>query len=181
MSAATIERLPAFTEEGELNVIVETPQGSCNKFNFDPETGLFMLGAPMPAGVAFPFEFGFIPATVGEDGDPLDLLLLMDAPTFTGCLVKTRLVGVIEAKQSTDNGKLKRNDRLIGIAAKSRRHERVRTLDDLAPELLAEIEHFFASYNAMKGQKFKVIGRYGPKRAARLVKKGMAKASGKKG
>lgn len=177
MSAATIERLPAFTDEGELNAIVETPQGSCNKFNFDPETGLFMLGAAMPAGVTFPFEFGFIPSTRGEDGDPLDILLLMDAPTFTGCLVKTRLVGVIEAKQTAETGKLERNDRLIGVAVKSRRHERVRSLDDLAPELLAEIEHFFVSYNAMKGKKFKVIGRFGPKRAAKLVKRGMGKES----
>jgi inorganic pyrophosphatase len=176
MSAASIERLPAFTDEGELNVIVETPQGSCNKFNFDPATGLFILGAAMPAGVTFPFEFGFIPSTKGEDGDPLDILLLMDAPTFVGCLVKTRLVGVIEARQSTKKGKFERNDRLIGVAVKSRRHEGVRTLHDLAPELLAEIEHFFASYNAMKGQQFKVLGRHGPKRATKLVEQGMAEA-----
>jgi inorganic pyrophosphatase len=134
-----------------------------------------MLGAAMPAGVTFPFEFGFIPSTRGGDGDPLDILLLMDAPTFVGCLVKTRLVGVIEARQSTKKGKFERNDRLIGVAVKSRRHEGVRTLHDLAPELLAEIEHFFASYNTMKGQQFKVIGRHGPKRARKLVEEGMAK------
>jgi inorganic pyrophosphatase len=139
MTAASIEHLPAFTEEGELNVIVETPQGSCNKFNFDPQTGLFILGAAMPAGVTFPFEFGFIPSTRGGDGDPLDILLLMDAPTFVGCLVKTRLVGVIEARQSTKKGKFERNARRIGVAVKSRRHEWVPTMHDLAPELLEEI------------------------------------------
>lgn len=176
MSTAAIEHLPAFTEDDEVNVIVETPQGSCNKFNFDPETGLFTLGTAMPAGVTFPFEFGFIPSTRGEDGDPLDILLLMDAPTFVGCLVKARLVGVIEAKQSTQQGRFERNDRLIGVAIKSRRHEGMRSLHDLAPELLAEIEHFFSSYNAMKGQKFTVLARRGPKGAAKLVNRGMAMA-----
>ena len=79
------------------------------------------MGAAMPAGVTFPFEFGFIPSTLGEDGDPLDLLILMDSATFVGCLVKVRLIGVIEAKQTDKNDKYVRNDRIIGVATESRR------------------------------------------------------------
>src|SRR5687767_5209428 len=83
----------------DVNAIVDTPQGSQNKYKFDEESGLFMLGGAMPAGSVFPFEFGFIPSTAGGDGDPLDLLILMDAPTFVGCLVRARLIGVILAEQ----------------------------------------------------------------------------------
>ncbi len=88
---------PIVKKTGEIHAIVETPQGSRNKFTFDPQAQVFQLGFAMPAGFEFPFEFAFVPGTLGEDGDPLDLLVLMDAPTFVGCLVKCRLVGVIEA------------------------------------------------------------------------------------
>lgn len=173
MSTKPIDHLLAFTPEGETNAIVETPQGSRNKFDYNPKSGLFELGAAMPAGASFPFEFGFIPSTLGEDGDPLDVLILMDAPTFVGCLARVRLVGVIEVKQTDKGDKFIRNDRLIAVPIKSRIHESVRSLHDLPKELLAEIEHFFASYNQMKGRRFKVVGRHGPHRAQQLVKAGI--------
>jgi inorganic pyrophosphatase len=166
---------PFLPKSKDVNAIVETPQGSQNKFNFDEETGLFRLGGAMPAGVVFPFEFGFIPNTRGGDGDPLDLLILMDAPTFVGCHVQARLVGVIEARQ-TEDGETERNDRLIGVALKSRRHEHIRTLSEVPKQLLAEIEHFFISYNAIKGKRFKPKGRFGPNRAIAIVREGAALA-----
>ena len=168
---ARLGELPAFCgRTDEIQAVVETPQGSQNKFTYDEETGGFILGGTMPAGVVFPFEFGFIPSTVGGDGDPLDLLILMDAPTFVGCLVKVRLIGVIEAEQ-TESGKTERNDRLIAIAVKSRRHEGIRSLRQLPRRLLEEIEHFFVSYNAIKGKKFNPTGRFGPARALALVRR----------
>ncbi len=170
-------KLPPFGDKSnEINAVVETPQGSRNKFDFDPDTGLFELGSPMPAGVEFPFEFGFIPSTLADDGDPLDVLILMDAPTFVGCLVRARLVGVIEARQTEKGGESERNDRLIAVAKESRRHRDVTSLSDLPDALVSEIEHFFASYNEMKGKKFKSLGRFGPKRAVALVKRAVAKA-----
>ena len=92
MDARSLSRKlpPILKKTGEIHAIVETPKGSRNKFDFDPQTGLFELGSAMPEGVEFPFEFGFIPGTLGEDGDPLNLLILMDAPTFVGCVVKAR-------------------------------------------------------------------------------------------
>jgi inorganic pyrophosphatase len=133
MDARSLSRKlpPILKKTGEIHAIVETPKGSRNKFDFDPETGLFELGSAMPEGVEFPFEFGFIPGTLGEDGDPLDLLILMDAPTFVGCVVKARLVGVIEAKQKEKDSAQERNDRLIAVAVHSRRHQQVQSLDEL--------------------------------------------------
>src|SRR5919204_1150371 len=87
-------------ETGDLNVVIETPQGSRIKFKYDEPTGMFKVGDFMPEGMNFPFDFGFVPGTRGEDGDPLDVLVLMDEPAFAGCLVPSNLIGVIEAEQA---------------------------------------------------------------------------------
>ena len=172
MTGVKLNEIDAFHDEGELNVIIETPKGSRNKFDYDEETGLFKLGGVLPAGASFPFDFGFVPSTVGGDGDPLDVLVLMDEPAFTGCLVRVRLVGVVEAEQTERDGETMRNDRLIGVAAESRLLKGVRTLKGLGPALLDEIEHFFVSYNDFKGKRFKPLGRFGPKKATELVEEG---------
>lgn len=156
----------------ELSVIIDTPKGSRNKFKYDEKRGLFELGGVLPAGAVFPFDFGFVPSTLGGDGDPLDVLLLMDEPAFAGCLVKARLIGVLEAEQ-TEDGKTARNDRLIAVAAKSRAHQEVRSINAIARNLVDEIEHFFVSYNEMKGKDFKPLGRFGPERARKLVDEGL--------
>jgi inorganic pyrophosphatase len=171
-----IDALDAFdAESGDLNVIIETPKGSRNKFKYDEAHHLFKLGGVLPAGAVFPFDFGFVPATLGGDGDPLDVLLLMDEPAFAGCLVAARLIGVIEAEQ-TEDGQTERNDRLIAVAADSRNHRDVRALDQLNANLLDEIEHFFVSYNAAKGKEFKPQGRSRPDRARELVEEGITRA-----
>ncbi|MFN2455776.1 MAG: inorganic diphosphatase [Pyrinomonadaceae bacterium] len=159
-------------ETGDLNVIIETPQGSRNKFNYDEQHGLFKLGGVLPAGASFPFDFGFVPQTLGGDGDPLDVLLLMDEPAFTGCLVHARLIGVIEAEQTEEDG-MERNDRLIAIASESRVHAGVKNLSDINEQLVKEIEHFFISYNVIKGKEFKPTGRFGAIKAKSLVEEGV--------
>src|SRR6185295_3939794 len=95
--------------------IIETPKGCRNKFDYDRDSNLFKLGGLLPEGMMFPFDFGFIPSTLGEDGDPLDILVLMDAPAHVGCLIEVRLIGIINAEQ-TENGKTEVNDRLLGVA-----------------------------------------------------------------
>jgi inorganic pyrophosphatase len=157
---------------GIVNVIIETPKGSRNKFKYDEELGLFKLSGVLPAGASFPFDFGYVPSTRGEDGDPIDVLVLMDEPAFAGCLVPARLIGVIEADQ-TEDGQTERNDRLIAVAAESHTHHDVRRLDQISDNLVTEIEHFFVSYNTIKGKEFKPIGRYGPDRARKLIEEGM--------
>jgi inorganic pyrophosphatase len=119
-------------------------------------------------------RFGFVPSTRAEDGDPLDVLVLMDAPAFPGCIVPPRLVGVIEAEQ-TEDGKTERNDRLLAVAANSAAHRSIHELRDLSPDLVAQIEHFFVSYNEMKGNQFKVKGRAGKRRALTQVTAALTK------
>lgn len=177
---ATFAKLPPFDRESaNLNVVIDTPKGSRNKFAWDGKRMLFELKGVLPAGAIFPYDFGFIPGTRGEDGDALDVLVLMDEPAFSGCLVTSRLLGVIEAEQ-TEKGKTERNDRLLAVAATSRTHGHLRTLSDLNPKIVDEIEHFFVSYNAAKGRKFKPLGRYGPERAKALVQKGAKTKTGRK-
>ncbi|HEX8888795.1 MAG TPA: inorganic diphosphatase [Pyrinomonadaceae bacterium] len=168
------------SNDKELNVLIETPKGSRNKFNYDEEHRLFKLGGVLPAGAVFPFDFGFIPSTLGGDGDPLDVLLLMDEPAFPGCLVAARLVAVIEALQTERDGETIRNDRLIAVASESRTHKTVRTLADLNDVLMDEVEHFFISYNQIKGKEFAPQGRHGPIKAAKLVEEGIRRFKRKK-
>lgn len=99
-------------EGGCVLVVIETPKGSPNKLAFEPRFGTFVLKGVLPAGAVFPFDFGFVPSTRAEDGDPVDVLVLMDAPVFPGCVVPSRLVGAIEAEQ-TEGGKAERNDRVL--------------------------------------------------------------------
>ena len=152
--------------------IIETPKGCRNKFDYDPESGLFMLAGLLPEGMMFPFDFGFIPSTLGEDGDPLDILVLMDAPAHMGCLIDVRIIGIIEAEQTQD-GKTESNDRLLGVAIHSYDHEGLETINDVSKTLLDQLEAFFISYNKQRGKKFKVTGTGGPKKAVKFLKAGM--------
>ena len=92
--------LGSFSAKGELHVIIDTPKGSRNKYKYEPEHGLFMLGGILPAGAVFPYDFGYVPSTLADDGDPLDVFLLMDEPAFVGCLVESRLIGAMKAEQT---------------------------------------------------------------------------------
>ena len=166
-----IANLEPFNEDDELNVIIEAPKGSRNKYTYDEKLGLYKLGGVLPAGASFPFDFGFVPATLGGDGDPLDVLLLMDEPAFPGCLIEARLIGVVEAEQ-TEDGNTARNDRLIAVAVNSRNHRDVHSLDDINDNLREEIVHFFVSYNQSKGKLFEPLGQFGPDRARLLVSEG---------
>lgn len=158
-------------QSAAVNVVIDTPKGSRNKFKYDERLRLFKLGGVLPVGMSFPFDFGYIPTTAGGDGDPLDVLLLMDEPAFVGCLVETRLIGVIEAEQ-TEAGRTERNDRLIGVAAQSRVHEKVRELRELNEQLLNEIEHFFVSYNEAKDKRFAPLSRGDAARARQILEAG---------
>lgn len=164
-----LESLAPFTEEGSLTVVIETPKGSHNKLTFVPDGGYIELGDPLPLGAVFPFDFGFVPRTLAGDGDPIDVLVLLDGGVYPGVVLKARLVGAIMADQTERDGTCTRNDRLIAVAEKSRLHADVKSLDDLPGALLDEIEHFFQSYNDLKGKTFTPRGRGGPDEARALV------------
>src|SRR6185369_16166065 len=155
-----------------VSVVIDTPKGSRNKYKWDEKLGLYKLAHVLPVGASFPYNFGFIPGTLGEDGDPLDVLVLMDDAAFVGCFVPSRLIGVIQAKQ-TEKKRSFRNDRLIAVAAESHDHHDVRALGEVGDNLIREIEHFFVSYNTMRGRVFEPTGRAGPARALALVRDGL--------
>jgi inorganic pyrophosphatase len=169
-------RLRPIDNDGQVQVIIETPKGSRNKYAFDPKQRTFRLKKVLPEGMSFPHDFGFIPSTKAEDGDPVDVLLLMDEPAFPGCLVQARLAGVIEAEER-EGSTVKRNDRLIAVCTASHTHSDVRSISDLNDNLLHEIEQFFVNYNALSGKKFKVLARKGPKVAARCLRQAETKAA----
>lgn len=169
----SLSELPAWdSSSGLLHVVVDTPKGSPIKFKYDTEKRAYTISHIFPPGTVFPFDFGSIPQTLAEDGDPLDVLILIEEPTFAGCLVPVRLVGVLEAEQ-TQKGKTNRNDRLIGAAEASRTYRGIRSLGSVPEHLLREIEHFFISYNKERGREFRILGRYGPKRSRDLVEEGV--------
>ncbi len=158
---------------GNVNAVVDTPKGSRNKYAWDEELGLFMLKGVLAAGHVFPYDFGYIPGTTGGDGDPLDVLIIADEPTFVGCLVEVRLIGIIEAEQTELEGSTERNDRLIAVAAESPTHENIRSINDLDPKLVDNIEHFFVSYNEAKGKTFTPLGRYAARKAQAVLEKSL--------
>jgi inorganic pyrophosphatase len=152
-------------------------KGSSNKYAYAEALGAFQFKMVLPEGTSFPYDFGMIPSTVGADGDPLDILILLDAPAFPDCVLEARLVGVIEAEQRERDGTWERNDRLVGVAVKARTHAHVHALSDLRPGMLDEVEAFFGHYNQLAGKDFKVLRRGDAEAALALVRNG-GEASG---
>src|SRR5262245_26349594 len=126
---------PTFSENNNINAIIETPRGSRNKYNYDGETGLYFLKKILPAGFAFPLDFGFIPHTMAEDNDPLDIIVFMEEAAFPGCLVECRAVGIMKAEQKRNN-KIIRNDRVVGVAICSASFTSITDVSDLNKEIL---------------------------------------------
>ena len=167
-----LSELPAVDpDSGHLNVVIDTPKGCRNKYKFDEEHGQWRLSKVLPLGLFFPCNFGFLPSTQGEDGDPVDVLVLMEWPSFPGCLVPVRLIGALEAEQ-TQQGQTMRNDRLIGVAERSRLYKDVRELSGLPGKRVEELEHFFISYNAERGRQFRILKRSSRRRATTLLEAG---------
>jgi inorganic pyrophosphatase len=160
-------------ETGDYNAIVETPKGHRNKYKYEERLDGFVLHGVLAPGAVFPFDFGFLPGTVGGDGDPLDILVLLDEPVYPGCVVPVRLIGVIEAEQSGPGEPAQRNDRLVGVSVKSHEYRHVEDLTDLPRSLVDEISYFFESYNRIKGKEFKPLARRGATAAVKLVERGM--------
>ena len=169
----TLESLPAQDEAGTWLAVIEATQGTRHKLKYRANWRAFVLSGALPLGLSFPYDFGFVPSTLGDDGDPLDVLVLADEAIPPGVVVPCRLLGVIEAEQiDAGKGRPKRNDRLIAVAAESHRYSECVQLHDIATGVLAEIEHFFVVYNAQMGGRFTPLARRGVTAATRLVKSG---------
>lgn len=154
-----------------LRVVIETPKGSRNKFAFDAKAHIFELKRVLPAGMAFPYDFGFVPSTMAEDGDPIDVLVLMDEPAFPGCVLTCRPIGVIEGEQLDQKDKI-RNDRIVAVEQDAHSWADIRAIDDLGKEFCRELEEFFVNYHRLSGKKYRVLGVRGADHARKLVKNG---------
>ena len=161
-------------EKPQCRVVIETPRGSRIKFKFEPESGLFEISKFLPKGFVFPFEFGFVPQTVAEDGDPLDAIVLMDEPAHVGCLLTVRLIGVIELEQ-TEDGKTTPDPRLVGIPLESSDYAAVMGWTDLNEALRQQTTEFLELYNKNASSTDRVVSVGGRQRAVALVEEAAAR------
>ena len=167
-------RLPALDpDDPELvSVVVETPKGSRNKYAYDPDERIFALKKVLPAGMSFPYDFGFVPSTRGGDGDPLDVLVLMDEPAFPGCKLSCRIVGVIEGEQGNKK-KTERNDRVVAVEIANHQWEHIDHIDNLGKQFVKELEEFFVNYHDLTGKEYRVLDVKGPGGARKCVEQSM--------
>jgi inorganic pyrophosphatase len=166
---------PFSTGQKSLRVVIETPKGSRNKFKYDEDLGCYRLNSVLPEGMSFPYDFGFVPQTRADDGDPLDVLVLMDQPAYPGIVLESRIVGVIEAEQTEKDGTTTRNDRVLAVSVDSHAHSDIKEPKDLNSNMISELEQFFVTYNKEHGKKFKLLGCKGMKTAMKLIKKSRLK------
>jgi inorganic pyrophosphatase len=149
--------------------VIESSQGARGKYVYDPDLQAFTLKRLLPAGMSFPLDFGFVPSTKAEDGDPIDIMVLHDEPLPMGVVVEVRLIGVMEAEQ-TEDGETKRNDRLLGVAEESLSYAAVKAPADLAAGLMRSLTDFWTQYEALRGVGFKILGVKGAAEAAKRIK-----------
>lgn len=142
---------------GLVRAIIESPKGSKNKYKYLPDLGVFECGPALKGGLSWPFDFGFVPSTVAEDGDPLDIIILMDEAAFPGCLVHCKILGVIQAQQ-IENGQTIRNDRVVGVHDQSARFGDMKTWKDLPVSFREQTELFFNMYMSAQGKMFELLG-----------------------
>lgn len=148
--------------------VVETPKGKRSKFDYDAKTGLFKLKSLLPDGMSFPLDFGFIPSTLCDDGDPLDVMILSDEPMMTGALLEIRLIGVIEVEE-VENGKKERNDRLLAVSGLTHLFGKIGTLDDLEVDFIDNLKNFWSVKAAQENKDFRILGTRKPGRAVKLI------------
>ena len=153
-----------------IDIVIETPKGSAQKYDYDAKTHFFKMSKILPSGMVFPYDFGFIPDTKGEDGDPLDMIVISEFNSFPGVMIRCRVIGGIKAEQSDDDGrKMIRNDRFLAIPKCSNIFEKVKSVEDLPRQIMDDLEEFFVDYNKLEGKKFKALEKIDPKTAQGMI------------
>jgi len=153
-----------------IDIVIETPKGSSQKYNHDPLSNFFKLAKILPVGMVFPYDFGFIPNTKGEDGDPLDIMVISEFISFPGCMISCRVIGAIRAIQTEKENKEKvRNDRFIAIPVHSLLYQKIINLKDLPAQVVTELQEFFINYNKIAGKVFKPLEILNAKAALKII------------
>jgi len=162
--------LSTFRKDGSLNVMVESPRGSSMKFKYDPDDDVIMLARPLPLGLTYPYDWGFVPSTRAADGDPLDALILWDGTSYPGVIVPCRAIGVLNVEQTNPRSKRReRNDRIAVLPTKAPRQEEIASIFDLTERVRAELEQFFLHAVAFEGKELSLLGWQGPEEALAAV------------
>jgi inorganic pyrophosphatase len=163
-----LQKLPVRDKKGDVHVVVETPRGSAAKLEFDPELQAFTLSKSLILGLSYPYDWGFVPSTKGEDGDPIDVLVLHDAATSPGLVLKCKIIGVLEVIQKDGKQKI-RNDRVIAVPRDSHREKSEEDARDLSKQIRQEIEKFFVATDELEAKELQFLGWKGPKTGEKLI------------
>jgi len=161
--------LPPFTEDGDVYVVVETPRGSRAKFDYDPKIKTFTLSKSLLTGLTYPHDWGFVPSTRADDGDPIDIMVVHDAATFPGAGPTCRVIGILQIEQKR-KGKAERNDRLFAVPRYSHSEQALKDVRDLSEPIQQELEKFFKATDELENKKLEIIGWKGPKAAVQAIK-----------
>jgi inorganic pyrophosphatase len=152
-----------------INIIIESPKGSNHKYDYDEELKRFKLKKVLPAGMVFPFDFGFIPNTKGGDGDPVDVMVISEITGYPGVCMDCRVIGALKVEQTERDGETVRNDRILAIPTVSQLFADVNSILQLPDAILNQVEHFFKNYNEQAGKKFEVLARVNEVDACQLI------------
>jgi inorganic pyrophosphatase len=163
--------IPAQPKPGIINVLIEIPGGSKNKYEFDKELNAFALDRVLSSSVKYPYDYGFIPNTLADDGDPLDGMVMMDEPTFPGCIIAARPIGFLEMIDGGD-----RDEKILCVPAKDPRYANVNSLKDVPHHRLEEIAEFFRTYKNLEKKVTQILGWQDVDKVAPLVQKFIAAA-----
>ncbi|MBD2328193.1 inorganic diphosphatase [Alkalinema sp. FACHB-956] len=148
-----LSRIPAQPKAGLINVLIEIPAGSKNKYEFDKDLNAFALDRVLYASVMYPYDYGFVPNTLADDGDPLDGMVIMDQPTFPGCVIAARPIGMLEMIDGGD-----RDEKILCVPDKDPRYANVKSIKDIPQHRLDEIAEFFQTYKNLEKKSVEILG-----------------------
>ncbi len=173
IDAEHLSRIPARDDDGLLHAFIECPKGNTHKIDLDKKLGIFRWAIELPEGLTFPANFGFVPATLAEDGDALDVMVLTGGALPSGTLVSVRPVAILRMEQEED-GKMVRNDRLVGVPPLSQTFGHIERLSDMRETMMWELGVFFRTYNEMIDRKVNLLDPGDEKEASALVDEAIA-------
>jgi inorganic pyrophosphatase len=163
-------KLRTWADDQHIFAVVETPRGSSCKLDFDPALRVFTLAKPLMAGLSYPYDWGFIPSTKAQDGDPLDVLLIHDAQTYPGVILRCRPIGILEVEQNS-KGKKERNDRVFAVPDRSPLETDLKDIRHLPSRAHQELQQFFVATNALEKKELRFLGWRGPSHAIKTIKR----------
>ncbi len=163
-------KLPTWADKEHIHAVVETPRGSTCKLDFDAELKVFTLAKPLMTGLTYPYDWGFIPSTRADDGDPLDVLIIHDSQTYPGVVLRCKPIGVLEVVQRS-KGKEERNDRIFAVPDRSPLEADLADVRHLPPRAVQELEQFFRATNALQDKELEFLGWRGPDHSVKLIRK----------